>query len=80
MGTRSSVEAEQNHSGNVAYMEKGANFEIKQQIHEHNLRQQNRLVTLNKDENEFHVKAMKYKGKGVESLKGANELARRTLN
>ena len=38
MGTRSSVEAEQNHSGNDAYMGKCANFEIEQQIHEHNLR------------------------------------------
>ena len=80
MGVRSSVEAEQNHAGNVAYIGKGANFDIVQQIHEHSLRHQNKLVTQNEDENEFHVKAMKYKGRGVEPLKGADEQARITLN
>ena len=67
-------------AGNVAYIGKDANFEIVQQIHKYSLRHQNKLVTQNEDENEFHVKVIKYKGNGVKSLKGAVELARRTLN
>ena len=80
MGAKTSAAVEQNHAGNVAYIGKGGNFEIVDQMNQHNERQQNKQKILNDDENEFHVKANRYKGKGVEPIKGADELARKTLN